>query len=420
LAFTDNVNRVRIVDGVFRIVNKVRMEILSCLSPSRLQDTPCKLKIAFNESQWSRLEREATILRTIRTNDLQCKHPQHIVTWLYPDRFLTQESDNLYLINEQGDFTTSPSPMKSLVFESGGANLKQFLSNKSRFSVHVAQRVHILEEIVEALNFLHGLNIVHFDVKPENIVCFSSASGSDLRWKLIDFDSSYDVTPRDSPSPMISFSSLSSNDPILVTKEYTSPEVMKVLNDRSADRDPHPSGAPVSIPVAGIPGLAPVDVEVSWRLDIWSLGLVAVFLFSGHSLWEALHPTRPFQHSMVSGASQPQIQLLLSRSFGHKEKSFLEACLQVKSADRKPASELLAKSLFKTDNSTTLRLSSDSMSQRFADLEDLLSRYREESQSLVCDELEDKFSDFSLFLSNQLERVHHLSPEERKALCTSL
>jgi serine/threonine protein kinase len=155
---------------------------------------------------------------------------------------------------------------------------------------------------------------------------------------------------------------------------------------------------------------------MSWRLDIWSLGLVAVFLFSNHSLWEALHPTRPFQRSMVSGVTQPEIQLLLTRSFGHKEKSFLEACLQVMSADRKPASELLAKSLFSTDNSTTLRLSSDSMSQRFAELEGLLSRYREESQSLVCDELEDKFSDFSLFLSNQLERVRHLSPEEKQSV----
>jgi hypothetical protein len=80
---------------------------------------------------------------------------------------------------------------------------------------------------------------------------------------------------------------------------------------------------------------------MSWRLDIWSL------VFSNHSLWEAL--LHPFQRSMVSGVTQPEIQLLLTRSFGRKEKNFLEACLQVKRADRKPASELLAKSLFSTE-----------------------------------------------------------------------
>jgi serine/threonine protein kinase len=375
--------------------------------------------MAFDESQCSRLEREAKILKAIRAGDPHGEHSQHIVTWLHPDHFLTHESDNLYLANEDGDLSPSSatsaaalSPMKSLVLESGGANLKQLLlSNWSRFSVPVAQRVHILQDIVGALHFLHGLNIVHFDVKPENIVCFSSASGSGSRWKLIDFDCSYDVnSPPSSPGgpPVIRCCS-SANDDILVTKEYTSPEVMRVLNYRSPDHGgPHPSVAPGPDP--------PVDVKVSWRLDIWSLALVAVFLFSGHSLWEELHPTRFFQHSMVSGVTQPQIQLFLTRSFGHKEKSFLEACLQVESRERKPAGKLLEKSLFKTDNSTTLRLSSDSMSQRFADLESLLSRYREESQSLVCDELEDKFSDFSLFLSNQLERVCHLSPGEKQSV----
>jgi serine/threonine protein kinase len=265
---------------------------------------PCKLKMAFDESQCSRLEREAEILRTIRTNDPHGYHFQHIVTWLYPDRFLTHESDNLYLADEDGDLSPSSataaaavSPMKSLVLESGGANLKQLLlSNGSRFSVSVTQRVHILQDIVGALHFLHGLEIVHFDVKPENIVCFSSASGSGSKWKLIDFDSSYSVNlPPSSPGgpPVISCSS--SNDGILVTKEYTSPEVMRVLNYHSPDPDrgdPHPQAAPGLSP--------PEDVEMSWRLDIWSLGLVAVFLFSNHSLWEALHPTRSFQHSMVS------------------------------------------------------------------------------------------------------------------------
>jgi serine/threonine protein kinase len=178
--------------------------------------------------------------------------------------------------------------MKCLVFKSGGLNLKEFMSNKNHFTVPIAQRVHILKEIVAALNFLHDLGIFHFDVKPENIVCFpSNGSDSNTRWKFIDFDASYDVNPPGGP-PLIRCSS--SND-ILLTEEYTSPEVMRVREHSS------------------IPGLAPV--EVSWRQDIWSLGLVAVFLLSNTSLWEALYPTRAFQNSMVSKVIQPQIKRFL-------------------------------------------------------------------------------------------------------------
>jgi serine/threonine protein kinase len=267
--------------------------------------------MAFDELQCSRLQREGEILNIIRTNDSLGEYSRYIVAWLYPDRFLTRKSENLYFIDEEGNFSPpAVFPIKSLVFESGGLNLKQFMSNKNHFQVAIAQRVHILEDIIGALNYLHGLSIVHFDLKPENIVCFSSGSGLDTRWKLVDFDSSYDVSTRSHP-PVISSSA--SNDNICVTKEYTSPEVMRALSHS------HDAG----------------DLQVTWRLDIWSLGMVAVFLFSNHTLWEVMHPTRPFQNIMVTGITQPQIQLFLSRSFGHKEKSFVEACLQVDPRMRK-------------------------------------------------------------------------------------
>jgi serine/threonine protein kinase len=155
------------------------------------------------------------------------------VTWLCPDIF-PQEGDSLYRMNREGgfDLLTTASPMKSLVLESGGPNLKKFLFNKNYFSVPVTQRVHILQQILEALKFLHGLNIVHFDVKPENIVYFPSNSGGS--WKLIDFDSSYDVDV--TPLPVISCSSR--NDDIRVRKEYTSPEVMRVLDHCPSSSNP--------------------------------------------------------------------------------------------------------------------------------------------------------------------------------------
>jgi serine/threonine protein kinase len=104
---------------------------------------------------------------------------------------------------------------------------------------------------------------------------------------------------------------------------------------------------------------------------------------------------------------------LISGAFGHKEKAFIEECLQVDPKERKSATELLQKSLFSTDNSTihsnTLRLTAETLSQRFNELERLMHRYREESQSMVCEDLEEKFSELYLCLSNQLERVEEKS-----------
>jgi hypothetical protein len=88
--------------------------------------------------------------------------------------------------------------------------------------------------------------------------------------------------------------------------------------------------------------------------------------------------------------------------------SFLEACLHVESEKRMSTGQLLLNKLFSTTNSSTLRLASAETSKRFNDLEKLLERYRSESeagQSLVCDELEDKFSELFLCLSSLLERI---------------
>jgi serine/threonine protein kinase len=361
--------------------------------------------MAFTLQQQFQLEKESAILDKIRARDTHSQHSQFVVTSLFhgQERFLTNESDNLYFFNEDGELSNLPfsSPMQSLVFESGGLNLKQYISSKNHLSVAIVQRVQIMDDIVRAVNFLHDLHIVHFDLKPENVVCFSSVSDSVVRWKLIDFDTSCDVLHSpDHPRPVISFPS--SN--IRVTEEYSCPEIMKILNYNND----HPSTPP------------PPPVQVNWRVDIWSVGMLGFFVFTNHSLWEVLHYTKPFKNSMVSGVTQEQIQLLLSRSVGPKEKAFIESCLQVSSEERKKASQLLQKSLFSTDNSTIhsnlLKVNTETMDQRFVELQKLITRYKDESQSLVCDDLELKFSEFFLCLISQLERIRELTSEEVQRL----
>jgi serine/threonine protein kinase len=162
------------------------------------------LKLAFSQEDLEKLGVEKRILETIRLRDRSGAAPRYLVNWLHPSssaQLLNQE--RIHFLDASGDRISPPSSllgtgmgMRGLVLELGGCNLKEFLENQdhSSSSVSVTQRVQILSEILEAVSFLHKLNIVHFDLKPENVVSFVS-SGGPSRWKLIDFDSSFALTP---------------------------------------------------------------------------------------------------------------------------------------------------------------------------------------------------------------------------------
>lgn len=169
--------------GVYR--NKANMEF------------PCTLKWALDEGEVKKLEQERDTLKMIRDRDAHQESREFLVNWLYPPDLIGE--DSVYFLNPSGEqlLPSHSNPMCGLVLESGGKNLKEFLRNELLSSV---QRIHILQEVVEAVTFLHRLNIVHFDLKPENIVFFTS--GDKARWKLIDFDSSCRELKRFSLSPL--------------------------------------------------------------------------------------------------------------------------------------------------------------------------------------------------------------------------
>jgi serine/threonine protein kinase len=377
----------RILDGVYHSQDEM--------------DFPCKFKVAADEEQRKKLEREKDNLELIRRRDPHQESRKFIVGWLFPSQLMSE--DQIYFLNQSGDqlfpfSSTSPTriPIQGLVLESGGKNLREFLKNQTLSSVPMTQRIHILEQIVEAVRFLHRLNFVHFDLKPENIVCFTS-SGDKMRWKLIDFDSSYDekLTPSSTSPSVISSPGLLMN--LWLTEEFVCPEITRIILQRTQDN------------------ILPPDVNINWRMDIWSLGMVAFFLFTNHSLWSA-HSASSFTCSMLSNLRQEDIQLILSRALRHKEKSFVESCLQMDPLDRSSATELLGKSLFSTNESTvhanTLKLTNDSMMARF----DEMKRLFQESHGLVTEELTEKFADFHLCLTTQVERIHQLNQEELQNL----
>jgi serine/threonine protein kinase len=295
--------------------------------------------------------------------------------------------------------------------------LAEFLKDQTLFSIPVTQRIHILQQIVEAVRFLHKFGIVHFDLKPENIVSFTSESDHKTRWKLIDFDSSHNeraaaVPPTVSSCLQNSALSVPSSSTISaslwLTEEYAAPEVVRaILGESSA------------------------DMAITWRMDIWSLGLIAFFLLTNHSFWRRSYsvPSLPspifspssgrVSCSAVSRVDQDEIKLTLS-SFGVKEKSFLESCLQVEPSLRVSASVLLEKSLFRSSSSTvqanSLRVDR-SLATKFEEVCVALKEYPKQARDLVSEELALTFSDFHLCLTSQLERMQSLQIDEIEGLC---
>ena len=270
------------------------------------------------------------------------------------------------------------SPLSGLVFECGETNLHEFLKNHPRTAV--IEKINILESIVRSVSFLHKLNIVHFDLKPENVVLFNSNQGA--KWKLIDFDSSFDLS--DSSSRFVEVSGLR------FTEEYVSPEVMRFVKPTSS------SSSTTTTTTSSR------TIEIKTSMDVWSVGVIAVAVFSPSrdGLWKMLHPeSESFQSSMVSSVRQEDIENLLRREFGEKMKSFVGDCLQVEVENRRGVSELLGKSLFREDNSTiSAKLSREAMAEICKEFKGDLQRFQAEGQEFVCGELDSRLSELIMNL----------------------
>lgn len=110
-----------------------------------------------------------------------------------------------------------------------------------------------MKELLEALNFLAQLNIVHSDLKPDNILVNTEKYDG---IKIIDFGSAYNFSGNGSINA--------------ATPEYMPPEALEILHS----------------PGDHIAHLA--SFSEPWSFDIWSAGMIVLEIITGIPLWMSL------------------------------------------------------------------------------------------------------------------------------------
>jgi len=145
-----------------------------------------------------------------------------------------------------------------LIFDlvSGGEMFDHLIENGAYSEADAAR---LVREVASALAYLHGIGIVHADLKPENIM-LSTNSSSDAVIKLVDFGCA-EILPQglnemdiDGDAPVVSKRNYNNNGLIGATPAYCPPET---LVDRTPLAPPH---------------------------DMWSLGVILYIMLTG------LHP----------------------------------------------------------------------------------------------------------------------------------
>ncbi|CDQ74460.1 unnamed protein product [Oncorhynchus mykiss] len=173
------------------------------------------------------------------------------------------------LVQCLGAYDLKPEMVMVLEFIAGGELFERIVDDSF---VHTEPAsVHYMQQIVEGIGYMHQQNIIHLDLKPENIVCVDHTG---TRIKIIDFGLASKLDP---------------STPLKVmhgTPEFVAPEVI---------------------------GYEPVSLAT----DMWSIGVICYILLSGES---------PFQ-----GNSEAEtLALVTGAQWEFDEESFEEITDQAK------------------------------------------------------------------------------------------
>jgi p21-activated kinase 1 len=162
----------------------------------------------------------------------------------------------------------------------------------------------VCREVLEALKFLHERNVIHRDIKSDNILL-----GNDGEIKLTDFGFCAQIN---AASEMAS--RLSKRHTMVGTPYWMAPEMVT--------RKPYGT-----------------------KVDIWSLGIMAIEMLDGEPPYLNEKPLRALYYIATNGSPQPQTDITtLSPEF----QDFLEQSLAETVAERPSAAKLLQHPFIKT------------------------------------------------------------------------
>ena len=186
---------------------------------------------------------------------------------------------------------------------------KRSYSREDSLSVLKADEItRCMFSMLETLTYVHGLDLVHCDIKPENILYDEESSA----FKLADFGSALKASVIQSTT--LKFST---------TPQYAPPEVLQSNPDFFDDS------------------------LITQKLDMWALAASLVELTTGQKVCESSATARllksgewSFETHYLGSLSEEQVQMWLA--VPEVVRSCLQRCLVCDPAKRSPASQLLS------------------------------------------------------------------------------
>ena len=192
--------------------------------------------------------------------------------WNYEKSFIDEIEKNdkenkshCVRIKEEINFEKNGKKYYGFVFELLGLNLYEFNKMNSFMGFNIVQIQHIARQLLEGIDFLHKIKIIHTDLKPENILFVNSDFDKIIRF------------PRNIPN-------FKRNNLLYNNIKNTD---IKIIDFGSAMKDDKNAYGKINTRQYRAPEVILQCCPISNKSDIWSIGCILYELYTG----ELLFPT---------------------------------------------------------------------------------------------------------------------------------
>ena len=192
----------------------------------------------------------------------------------------------------KSDFSFSDALYHYFVLEyCPGGTIRNYLSNSRHFHLSEPEIRKIIKDVIQGLVYIHGLEIIHHDIKLENLIIDSNGNV-----KIADFGLS-NFQKNENEKKSIIFGTL----------KYMSPEMLEKTNKMK-----------------------------SCKIDIWAVGVSTFYLLTGNYPFD-----EPSEKKMIKCIKKGELHFPLNYKITDEIKDFISEMLQIDPEMRPTAKELL-------------------------------------------------------------------------------